>query len=453
MDINSNNSDKTNETGNGNNNGSSVEFLVSKNQDEITEGSCEGEVSTESATEEVEMVEEETEDELVEHEEEDDDVDTGTPSYPVRKIVLIVFVFQVITLIFLLGKLSLPGNQNLMLLETPVIIKENPEKEDLTIRREDIIDTVTLMSGSQVHGRSDENKFRQEMKFDSGQMMWLVLVGKVETGDQLLEFAKIAMSPTDYEHFRKNVQKDDILNLFYDLGEKEENFVNNWREVGVNELKIASLLPWKKKIDFIVISCFDERHMGGLPYIIRINPGLPVFCPPITKSTAVKNMDTFNRAVNLIPLPPGYTRLTGKLGAYITPILDENGENKTYELDLIVQLREGVAILAGAGKMEPLQLVKDVTEATGQKVLYYIGGTNLYIGTENPQICKEIEEIKEIAPDIKFYPNFNTSLLAHQICEEIFGDQYHRVQLGTRINLEGAARAQKTSKTVKNESE
>ncbi len=348
----------------------------------------------------------------------------------------VILVLEILIMVVLIGKFSVRENQNIMLLETPIIKGNFRDPNDFLIRRSDLVNTVTLMTGSPVNGVSSENPLRKKMIFDKGQMMWVVIEDRVKTEDELVKFASIAMGKRDFAFFKKKVLRDEILNFFYDLTSSEKAFANNWREVGVKELRASPLLPWKKKVDFAVISTFEPQHIGGLTYLIKRNPSMPIYSPPITKKTVVENIELFRRLHCLVTLPPGYTPLTSRLGAYIYPIKKGSGISNSYELDLIIDLgNKRVALLVGAGYKGPLKLVKEVEKATGKKVCYYIGGTNLPLGIENDKVYKEMRELKRISPHLEIYPNFNTSLVAYQMFKDVFKDHCFRTPLGLKIRL------------------
>jgi len=375
----------------------------------------------------------------------------------IREVFLaIVLVLQVAIIILCLIRFSRQENQQIMSLETSIEKGQFTDPDDFILGRYDMLETVTLLTGTEDDGRSKENKLREKMSFEPGQAMWILQEDRVNDKDNILKYSKGAMGKKDFANFKKKLKSDEIINILYDLGAAEDTYRTNWRGVGVNELKSAPFLPWKKKVDFVVLSSFNSKHVGGLAYILKYNPATPIFCPPLKKADLVKNPRIFERAHNLIPILPGYTKLTSKLGTYVTEMKQAGGKESKYELDLILHLDNGVAVIAGAGLMEPLELVKNVKKATGKEVLYYIGGTNLLVGLETEQLKNQMRELAEIAPKMELYPNYNTSMIARRMLKDIFGEMYHETPLALKIRLKkkigsnrkGEDGKQKTSKTI-----
>ncbi len=358
-------------------------------------------------------------------------------SNKIRTSVLLVFlVFEIIIMIFFLAKFSKAENQNVMILETSIETGQFTDPDDFILKRYDILDTVTLLTGTEADGRAtEENALRKNMIFDPGQAMWLVFEEKISGKDQIFEYAKSVMAEKDFDSFREKLCSDEVVNVLFDMGDNEDTYTTNWREVGVHELQSAPLLPWKKKIDFIILSTFEDKHWGGLAYILKYNPAIPIFCPPLTKSDIVGNARIIDRAQNLVPIMPGYTNLTARLGALVTSMPRGEGKDPRYELDLVLHIDGGVAIITGAGLLEPLEIVRQVKMSTGKEVLYYIGGTNLQVGLESEELKNQLRELKAIAPKMQFYPNYNTSMIAKQMLGEVFKEKLNDTPLGLKIRF------------------
>lgn len=355
----------------------------------------------------------------------------------IRTLVLLVFlILEIAIMIFFLARFSKAENQNIMILETSIETGQFTDPDDFVLDRYDLLDTVTLLTGTEADGRAvEENPLRKNMIFDSGQAMWLVFEEKIAEKAEIFDYAKSVMAEKDFDSFREKLRSDEIINILYDVGDNEDTYTSNWREVGVRELQAAPFLPWKKKIDFIVLSTFEDKHWGGLAYILKFNPSVPIICPPLTKSDIVGNNRIIDRAQNLIPILPGYTPLTARLGALVTSMPRAEGKDPRYELDLVLHIDGGVAIIAGAGLLEPLEIVRQVKMATGKEILYYIGGTNLQVGLESDELKNQLKELSAIAPKMQFYPNYNTSMIAKQMLREVFKEKLNDTPLGLKVRL------------------
>jgi metal-dependent hydrolase (beta-lactamase superfamily II) len=354
----------------------------------------------------------------------------------IRTTILLAFlIFEIITIIFVLARFSVPANQDIMTLETSLEKNGFTDPEDVVLKKYDVLDTITFLTGTEFDGRSDENIYRNRMNFDSGQSMWVILEDNVREKDALLQYSKNILAENDYKQFSEKIKNDEVLNFIYDMGGSEGTFRGNWREIGVNELKLASFLPWKKKIDFVALSLIDEKHCGGLAYILAFNPGITVFCPPLTKGSFSKNIRAIERAHNLIPIMPGYTNLTPRLGAFVSETKSPTDKEPVYELDLVIHLDNGVAILSGAGNPDILTITREVKKATGKTPVMFVGGTNLDVGLETAETNKMIEETRKENPKMLLYPNFNTSMIGHQMLKKVFEDNYKPAPLGYKIRF------------------
>lgn len=358
-------------------------------------------------------------------------------------ILWVLLAVQILVIIVTLASFLKPGNDfYIMLLETPIENEKFFDPRDLKISRYDILDTVTFLTGSSsgmdevdIEKQSQENRLRSKMEADEGQSMWVVLEDRVKDGDNLLLYAREGMTREDYANFSGKIKNDDVLNFVYDTGADEHKFRNNWKEVAARELKLSPILPWKKKLDFVAISNFDSHHWQGLGYILGHNPGILVICPPLTRSIQLDNPRAFELARNLVPIGEGYTRLTDRLGAFVTSQRIPGEKESHHELILTVKMEGGLAILAGTGMMGPQEIISKIKEASGEEVLYYLGGTNMYIGLETDEIYKELEKIKETAPDIKFYANYNISMIGGKMMKKVFGDKFQSAPLGYKVKF------------------
>ena len=354
-----------------------------------------------------------------------------------RKIVLVILLLmQIVIFIVLLARFADPANSfYIMYLETPIEKDDFFNPDDVIIGRYDLLNTVTLLSGSESDGKSMENRFREKMKFDPGQSMWIVVEDHILETDNIVDYAKTVMSDEDFQLFKTRALGDNIVNFIFDAGADEFVFRNNWKEIASNELKLAPFLPWKKRVDFLMLSSFDPKHWQGLAYILGHNPGMLVICPPLTRATQIDYIRSFEYARNLAPIEEGLTWLTPRLGTYVYSLTDSVTEQIKYELILLIKIEGGIAIVAGAGSLEPHRTIKRAADATGENILYYIGGTNLLIGLESDEMNNELAAIRKMYPDMIIYPNFNTSMIAHNMLRRHFEEKYKQGHLGTKIKF------------------
>jgi len=358
---------------------------------------------------------------------------------PANKSRLIFFlllaglIIQVVFILIILGQFSIKKNQNIMELETPLDSRFLTKLCDIPVHSREILNTVTVLSGtSGSYMIGGEEKFLEK---DEGQMFWVAIEEKTNNNDNLLRIARRYLKEDNYRKFEKKITGDEILSFIFGTGEREEAFINNWRDLAKRRMKFSSILPWKKQVDFAVLPGFGLENTGGLQYFANRYPGLPIFCPPFNKSVLFKRSKAFDSISTLVPLPAGYTSLTPNMGAFVSTIGNPGEGSNSYELSLIIHTKEEEIILSGQGLPGPLKLVEDIKKATTGNILYYIGGTNMNLVIENESHVKEIEQLKKLAPNLRIYPNHNTSNIAHRLLERTFKRNYHRVSPGSIIKI------------------
>jgi len=328
-----------------------------------------------------------------------------------------------------------PGHVKMYLEEKPTM---SPSEVQLPLS--ETLDTVSLFAGGEFLGRaSGANLFRQSLAFDEGQFLWVILDGSASDEDLLFRLAR--RDPMEDASAVRGSLQDGVLNFFYDLGSREDLFKNNWGAVGVKELQVSAMMPWAKKLDFIVLSSFRPDHLAGLSFIARLHPTIPVFTPPLPgalaggpSETDDEHIQSLRKFTSLIGLKPGHWKLTDRLHALVSPV-NRKIWGVSYELSLLVKGKEGWSLLAGSGFARPLALVRAARRAVHGKIRLYAGGTGMMIGTGDAAQKAELELLKKEEPDLVIVPNYATSPTAHDYLREIFGKGYRPGCLGERVKL------------------
>jgi metal-dependent hydrolase (beta-lactamase superfamily II) len=328
-----------------------------------------------------------------------------------------------------------PGHVKMYLEEKPTL-----SPTEVIIPLSETLNTASLFAGGEFLGRAPgANLFRQSLAWDEGQFMWIILKGKVRDSDLLLRL--IRKNPMEDITLQKEPFQDGIINFFYDLSGREDLFRNNWGAVGVKELQVSAIMPWTKKLDFIVLSSLRSDHLAGLSFIARLHPTLTIFTPPLPRQLAYPPSDSegegfrsLRKFTNLTPLGAGHWRLTEQLRALVIP-LGGGTWGVRHELVLIIKGKEGWSVLAGSGFSRPLALVRKARLAVKSRIRLYAGGTGMMIGSGDPALKRELEVLRQEEPSLVIVPNYSTSPAAHDYLREIFGKNYRPGCLGERLKL------------------
>lgn len=316
--------------------------------------------------------------------------------------------------------------------------------ETAVVRREDLVDTISLFSGSELFGRdpaaSEEAvvpSFRRHLSFDAGHCSWVVLEDAPGREDRLRTLGAQGL-PKRSEKLAQfeGSMSDGILNFFYDLGGHEELFVQNWRTVGVHELQMSPLMSWSKRIDFIIVSAYDAEHCGALAYVLRNRPDFLIFGPPPPtvrnqKSGAdLQVLGLLKSARRLLPLAPGLNKLTARLSVYVYKT--DGG----YEAALLIRTGSRCTLVAGAAGRTMAELI-DGVESTGHvRVTGFVGATGYEFGDVEAPALRALQALRQTHPELQIAPSRATSTAGLAVIVDVFGpQQVHPALLGTRVPL------------------
>lgn len=314
------------------------------------------------------------------------------------------------------------------------------------VRRADLVDQIHLLSGGPILGRDAEAdpaarlpSFRKQLVHDSGHFSWIVLDDVVTSRDLLHTLALSGLSSSaQARRAASQGIEDGIVNVFYDLGGDERTWVHNWSTVGVQEMQIAPLLPWTKRLDVIVLSAYDPDHCGALSYILRAFPDVLIVGPPIPKKAdsrwggeGEEILTVARGARRLRPLPIGLHRLTSRLSVLVSPTVDGPPEAA-----LVIATDRGRVVVAGAGGRSAVERVAALKAAAPGEVTVFIGATGL---ADDEEIARtDIARLQRAQAGIRVVAGASTSLETLSLLREVLGAAAVKAaRLGSRIPLSG----------------
>lgn len=345
---------------------------------------------------------------------------------PLQWALISLALCQVLFLLFVLAYTALFQDESKIMLE-----QWWPEDNlGLTVKESDIVDTCSLLSGPVFMGLETPTEVRRNLAFSDGQMMWFVLDESLKAKTPLMQ--RMLNAHFRYEWMQRFEQQlsDGTLNFLYDAGSVPGVSLQNWQNTAVPELQASPLLPWAKKLDFVVVST-DHFSLTGLPFIADLNPGMLFLLPPC-------NQAEFRRAIrlggddgNILTAQPGVHPLCRNLWTMVLAC-PQGG----YELDLIRRRHDGtLVVFSGASLNSPRTALDTCRQALGETPAVFVGTLGAGIGFDTEAFAHEVYLLKDNYPQLEIIPSADTSMTAYEVLCEAFGSRVRPGKLGTRIKL------------------
>jgi 7,8-dihydropterin-6-yl-methyl-4-(beta-D-ribofuranosyl)aminobenzene 5'-phosphate synthase len=261
-----------------------------------------------------------------------------------------------------------------------------------------------------------------------------------------------------YDAFGKDsaMQKDWGFAAFVEFGGKRILF-----DTGNNPDILAQNAKAKgidlSKLDFVVMSHRHGDHMGGLTYLLRVNPKVLIYAPK--ESFGVYGADlpsSFYRKDPSLPPEQRYyngapPEIMGFGSAWpsanfqlidknteiasnihlVTLVSDKPGTLELRELSLVINTPEGLVIVVGCSHPGIDKIVESAT-AINPRIHFIAGGFHLVVAPDS-----DIEKIVTALHDrfkVEYVaPGHCTGEPAFTALKKAFGDQYVYAGLGTTL--------------------
>jgi hypothetical protein len=327
------------------------------------------------------------------------------------------------------------GIAPLMELESPALASSLAAGEIAPLARGEILDTVMFMSGTSLEMGGDAGG--PGSLPDEGHAYWILVDDRAGEEDGLLKAVRRGLGQRQYGDFCHRVQGDGVLSIVFGMGESGKAFKHNWQQAEREAGRISPLLPWELRADFGVIYSFDQDNLGGIPHFTAGNPAAPILCPPLHRDALLGRSGIRAGAAPLVPLPPGYTSLTRRLGAFVYPVKLAGMAQTRYQLCLVIHLDDGLAVISPGGGIEIAPLLQELKKALPGEVLYFVGSTGLHPVSPTPDGLARMEKALALAPRIKIYSGQDSSPAAGEMWRKVLGPHYHNARAGFRVRLGG----------------
>lgn len=241
--------------------------------------------------------------------------------------------------------------------------------------------------------------------------------------------------------------------ILFDTGNNPEILAQNAKAKGVD----------LTKLDFVVMSHRHSDHVGGLTYVLKVNPGVKIYAPKEGFGVFGSDLPSsfYRKDASLPPeqryydgAPPEIMRFGSAWpGANfqlvdknleITPdihlislVSDKLGTLELHELSLAINTPEGIVIVVGCSH-PGIDKIVEAASAINPQIHLIVGGFHLVVSSDS-----DIENIVTALHD-KFKveyvaPGHCTGEPAFEALKKAFGDHYLYAGLGSTLALSTAA--------------
>lgn len=223
------------------------------------------------------------------------------------------------------------------------------------------------------------------------------------------------------------------------------------------------------RLDFVVMSHRHGDHMGGMSYLLSVNPKVTIYAPKEGFGVYGANLpSTFYRKDESLPAeqryfdgkPPEVMRfgsawpqanitLVDKTTAIapgihlISLVSDKPGTLELRELSLAIETPDGMVIVVGCSHTGIDNIVKAAT-AIQPKILFVAGGFHLVVA-KDPDIEAIIATLRDTYKVAYVAPGHCTGEPTFTALKKAFGDRYLYAGLGSTFALGVTPRAVGTS--------
>jgi 7,8-dihydropterin-6-yl-methyl-4-(beta-D-ribofuranosyl)aminobenzene 5'-phosphate synthase len=237
--------------------------------------------------------------------------------------------------------------------------------------------------------------------------------------------------------------------ILFDTGNNPDILAQNAKAKGLD----------LSKLDFVVMSHRHGDHMGGLGYVLSVNPKVPIYAPK--EGFGVYGADlpgTFYRKdPSLAPeqryyggTPPEIMRFGSAWHSanfqlvdknteiapniyLVTLVSDKPGTLELRELSLVINTSEGLVVVVGCSHPGIDKIVESAT-ALNPHVHLIVGGVHLVVASD-PDIEKIVTALHDRFKVEYIAPGHCTGEPAFTALKTVFGDHYVYAGLGTTLPM------------------
>jgi 7,8-dihydropterin-6-yl-methyl-4-(beta-D-ribofuranosyl)aminobenzene 5'-phosphate synthase len=237
--------------------------------------------------------------------------------------------------------------------------------------------------------------------------------------------------------------------ILFDTGNNPDILAHNAKAKGID----------LSNLDFVVMSHRHGDHMGGLSYVLSVNPKVPIYAPkegfgvygadlPSTFYRKDSSLAQEQRYYDGAPpdvlrfgsaWPGANFRLVDK-NTDITPdihlvtlVSDKPGTLELRELSLVINTPDGLVIIVGCSHPGIDRIVESAT-TMNSRIHMIAGGLHLVVAPD-PDIEKMVTALHDRFKVEYVAPGHCTGEPAFTALRKAFGDHYVYAGLGTTVNM------------------
>jgi len=239
--------------------------------------------------------------------------------------------------------------------------------------------------------------------------------------------------------------------ILFDTGNNPDILAQNAKAKGID----------LSKLDFVVMSHRHGDHMGGLSYVLSVNPKVPVYAPK--EGFGVYGADLpgtfYRRDPSLAPeqryyngAPPEVMRFGSAWPGANFQLLDKNteiapnihivtlvsdkpGTLELRELSLAINTSEGLVMVVGCSH-PGIDRIVELAAAINPRIHFIAGGLHLLVASD-PDIERIVTALHDRFKVEYLAPGHCTGEPAFTAVKKAFGDRYIYAGLGTTLTATG----------------
>jgi 7,8-dihydropterin-6-yl-methyl-4-(beta-D-ribofuranosyl)aminobenzene 5'-phosphate synthase len=240
--------------------------------------------------------------------------------------------------------------------------------------------------------------------------------------------------------------------ILFDTGDDPEILAKNAKAKGVD----------LSHLDFVVLSHRHGDHMGGMEFLLRVNPKVKIYAPKENFGVYGSSLPgSFYRRDESLPSEQRYydgsPPQVMKFGSawpradiqlvedttqiapgirLISLVSDKPGTLELRELSLAIETADGTVLIVGCSHPGIENIIR-TTASVNSHIHLIVGGLHLVTATD-PDIDKVVSALHDTWKVDYVAPGHCTGEPAFSALKRAFGDRYLYAGLGTRLRL-GAA--------------
>jgi 7,8-dihydropterin-6-yl-methyl-4-(beta-D-ribofuranosyl)aminobenzene 5'-phosphate synthase len=237
--------------------------------------------------------------------------------------------------------------------------------------------------------------------------------------------------------------------ILFDTGDNPDILERNAKAAGVD----------LSRLDFVVLSHRHGDHIGGMDYLLRVNPNVKIYAPKENFGIFGASLPgSFYRRDDSLPpeqryfdgnapetlhfgsaWPRAHFELIDKTTqimpgmTLIALVSDKPTTMELKELSLAIDTPDGLVLVVGCAH-PGIDRILDASAAIDKHIHLVVGGMHLVVA-KDPEIEKAVTALHDTAKVDYVAPGHCTGEATFAALRKAFGDHYRYAGLGTRLTL------------------